>query len=174
MGRDGRTQVTDGDANDDDYRLPGLPRYVRINTIKIGKKAANKKLLETGHHHCPDPAHPGNRSFYHDETVPDLLVFKPKGRSDISRVPMVESGEVVIQQKASCFPAVALAPPPGATVIDACAAPGNKTSHVSPVPSNPPARPRPCQLELLQHATQECMFSVDVGLDPTGDRWQPS
>jgi len=36
-----------------------------------------------------------------------------------------------MQSKASCMPAHALAPRPGWTVLDACAAPGNKTTHVA-------------------------------------------
>ena len=120
----------------EDYRLPGLPRYLRVNTLKIGLGKAKKNLLQTGHHLCPDPKHPGHRAYYRDADIPDLLVFKPKGQSDISRVPMVESGEVVVQQKASCFPAVALSPPIGGHVIDACAAPGNKTSHVAALMQN--------------------------------------
>ena len=120
----------------EDYRLPGLPRYLRVNTLKIGLGKAKKNLLQTGHHLCPDPKHPGHRAYYRDVDIPDLLVFKPKGQSDISRVPMVESGEVVVQQKASCFPAVALDPPIGGHVIDACAAPGNKTSHVAALMQN--------------------------------------
>lgn len=123
-------------SSGEDYRLPGLPRYVRVNTLKIGRGAAEKKLKETGHFHAPDPKHPGHRAYFRDPDVPDLLVFKPKGQSDISRVPMVATGEVVVQQKASCFPAVALAPPEGGTVIDACAAPGNKTSHVAALMGN--------------------------------------
>lgn len=120
----------------EDYRLPGLPRYLRVNTLKIGLGKAKKNLLQTGHHLCPDPKHPGHRAYYRDKDVPDLLVFKPKGQSDISRIPMVASGEVVVQQKASCFPAVALDPPIGGVVIDACAAPGNKTSHVAALMQN--------------------------------------
>jgi putative methyltransferase len=123
--------------DDEDYRLPGLPRYLRINTIKIGMGSANTALKrDTGHFLCPDPKHPGNRAYYRDPDIPDLLVFKPKGQSDVSRIPMVGRGEAIIQQKASCFPAVALAPPPGATVIDTCAAPGNKTSHVAALMQN--------------------------------------
>ena len=124
---------------DDDYRLPGLPRYVRINTLKIGAGAANQALRkesEPPYFLCPDPKHPGNRAYYRDNDVPDLLVFKPKGQSDISRIPMIGRGEAIVQQKASCFPALALAPPPGATVIDGCAAPGNKTSHLAALMQN--------------------------------------
>ena len=38
---------------------------------------------------------------------------------------------VLMQSKASCLPAHALAPQPGWHVLDACAAPGNKTTHVA-------------------------------------------
>uniref|UniRef100_A0A7S2GDE4 SAM-dependent MTase RsmB/NOP-type domain-containing protein n=1 Tax=Haptolina brevifila TaxID=156173 RepID=A0A7S2GDE4_9EUKA len=123
-------------SSSEDYRLPDLPRYVRINTLKIGLGGANQALKETGHFLCPDPKHPGHRAYYRDADVPDLLVFKPKGQSDVSRIPMVGRGEAIVQQKASCFPALALAPPPGSTVIDACAAPGNKTSHLAALMQN--------------------------------------
>ncbi len=129
-------------TSDNDTRLPGLPRYVRINTLKTSRSEAAKSLTATGH--VPEqqstyraarkgdaPAESSNRSYVPDAHVPDLLVFKPKGQSDISRIPLVASGALVVQQKASCFPAVALAPPPGAHVIDGCAAPGNKTCHLA-------------------------------------------
>jgi len=38
---------------------------------------------------------------------------------------------ICMQSKASCLPAHALAPKPGWQVLDACAAPGNKTTHVA-------------------------------------------
>ena len=120
----------------EDYRLPDLPRYVRINTLLTSRSAVEKRLKESGHFYCPDPKHPGNRSYFRSPDVPDLLVFKPKGQSDISRIPMIASGEVVVQQLASCFPALALAPPPGAWAIDGCAAPGNKTSHLAALMRN--------------------------------------
>jgi putative methyltransferase len=120
----------------EDHRLPGLPRYVRVNTLKIGRGAAEKALRQTGHFLCPDPKHKGHRAYFRDPHVPDLLVFKPKGQSDVSRIPMVSTGELVVQQRASCFPAVALAPPEGAHVIDGCAAPGNKTSHLAALMQN--------------------------------------
>jgi 25S rRNA (cytosine2278-C5)-methyltransferase len=42
-------------------------------------------------------------------------------------------GKIILQDKASCIPALVLAPPVSddAVVIDATSAPGNKTSHLS-------------------------------------------
>ena len=40
------------------------------------------------------------------------------------------------QSKASCMPAHALAPAPGWSVVDACAAPGNKTTHLAALMAN--------------------------------------
>ena len=130
----------------EDTRLPDLPRYARINTIKVDFNGVKQELLKTGHTYEPPATGARNkqlravvsdgRSYRPDAHCPDLLVFKPKGRSDISRVTMVPRGELIVQQKASCFPALATAPPPGAIVIDGCAAPGNKTSHLAALMHN--------------------------------------
>ena len=46
---------------------------------------------------------------------------------------MYHEGKVILQDKASCFPPFVLAPPAeeDSVVIDATAAPGNKTSYLS-------------------------------------------
>lgn len=126
-----------------------LPRYVRINTVVTTLAKQKRKLVESGHtfikkarnkrgkveRRKPDKK-VDPRGYYLDEHVPNLLVFRPKGHSDLSRVPAVLSGELVIQQKASCFSALALDPPIGGSVIDACAAPGSKTSHLASLMRN--------------------------------------
>lgn len=53
----------------EDHRLPGLPRYIRINTLKLMSKPANKALRQAGYHLCPDPSHPGKRVYYKDDDV---------------------------------------------------------------------------------------------------------
>lgn len=49
-----------------------------------------------------------------------------------------KTGKIILQDKASCFPALVLAPPAleSGMVIDATAAPGNKASHLSALMQN--------------------------------------
>ena len=61
--------------------------------------------------------------------MPGLLRLPP--RANLHGHPLVRSGAIIPQDRASCLPAVALAPPPGARVIDSCAAPGNKTTQLA-------------------------------------------
>lgn len=67
-----------------------------------------------------------------DPHVPDLFEFPPSRAKKVAAHPSVARGRLVLQDKASCFPALILvgdAPP--STILDACAAPGNKTSHLA-------------------------------------------
>ncbi|KAJ0403689.1 hypothetical protein P43SY_003801 [Pythium insidiosum] len=99
-----------------------LPRYVRVNTLKIASDELDAFLAE----------YPAAKP---DAHVRDLLVL-PSG-TELHEHALVKSGKLVLQDKASCFPAFVLhgerSDRAGAVgdVIDACAAPGNKTSHVA-------------------------------------------
>jgi putative methyltransferase len=78
-----------------------------------------------------------SKGFGIDEHIPDLLAFNPalQFRDD----PSYKTGKIILQDKASCFSAFVLMPPcddPNAVVIDATAAPGNKTSHLSALMGN--------------------------------------
>ncbi|KAK9806991.1 hypothetical protein WJX72_009771 [[Myrmecia] bisecta] len=103
------------------------PRHVRVNTIKMSVAEALQWLQ------CPPPAHRRLQSLgadvHVDDLLPDLLVFPP--RTDLHAHPLVQNGSWVLQSKASCMPAHALAPESSWTVLDACAAPGNKTTHLA-------------------------------------------
>ncbi|XP_009617032.1 25S rRNA (cytosine-C(5))-methyltransferase NSUN5 [Nicotiana tomentosiformis] len=100
------------------YKISDLPkpRYARVNTLKMDVESA---LLEFKKQY----------EVCQDAMVPDLLIFPP--RTDLHDHPLVKSGSVFLQGKASSMVAVALGPKPGWEVIDACAAPGNKTVHLA-------------------------------------------
>lgn len=55
---------------------------------------------------------------------------------DISRHAAVSTGEIFIQNPSSWLPVLALDPQPGDTILDMCAAPGGKSSHVAAITSN--------------------------------------
>ncbi|XVF89042.1 hypothetical protein PTKIN_Ptkin19aG0099500 [Pterospermum kingtungense] len=92
------------------------PRYVRVNTLKLGVDSA---LIELGKQYMVQK----------DDLVPDLLKLPPK--CDLHDHPLIMNGSVFIQGKASSMVAAALCPEPGWEVLDACAAPGNKTVHLA-------------------------------------------
>lgn len=73
-------------------------------------------------------------SFFLDSDIPNLLVFKK--RIDLSEDCLYKNGAIIFQSKASCFPVIALSPKKNSKVIDACAAPGNKTSQLSATMEN--------------------------------------
>ncbi|XP_062522955.1 28S rRNA (cytosine-C(5))-methyltransferase-like [Corticium candelabrum] len=118
-----------------------LPRYVRVNTIKCtmadvvahfeseGMMFRRRceswgdimELIESG-------------GFVLDPHVDDVLVFRSS--LDLHRHELYTLGHIILQGKASCLPAKLLAPPPGSLVLDACAAPGNKTSHLASIMKN--------------------------------------
>lgn len=67
---------------------------------------------------------------YRDDYIPNLFGIHPKEK--ITSTSAYKLGEIIIQDRASCFPAYILNSDPKdihKEVIDACAAPGNKTTH---------------------------------------------
>lgn len=102
------------------YRIPDVsvskPRYVRVNTLKLDVDSALQELGK-------------ENTVQKDDMVPDLLVLPPG--SDLHDHPLVVNGSAFLQGKSSSMVAVALGPKPGWEVVDACAAPGNKTVHLA-------------------------------------------
>lgn len=76
------------------------------------------------------------RGFSRDPHIENLLLFPPD--TQFVDDPLYTDGKIILQDKASCFPAYILAPPPqdDSVVIDATAAPGNKTSHLCAMMNN--------------------------------------
>lgn len=72
-----------------------------------------------------------------DEHIQNLLLFNPQARFHEEEV--YHSGKIILQDKASCFSATVLAHDihkPHGDFIDATAAPGNKTTHLSALLGN--------------------------------------
>lgn len=116
-----------------------LPRYVRVNTLKTTVEDAvdylkRDGLLFQGQASSLDDLTLKGKVFVRDMHLPEVLVFSPK--TDFHDHFLYKAGHFILQDKASCLPAYLLNPPPGSHVIDACAAPGNKSSHLAAIMKN--------------------------------------
>mmetsp|Transcript_2592 Transcript_2592/g.9469 ORF Transcript_2592/g.9469 Transcript_2592/m.9469 type:complete len:530 (+) Transcript_2592:303-1892(+) len=98
--------------------FPALPRHVRANALQgMTPATAEATLRKDGF--APE----------RDALLDDVLTLPPG--TDLHAHALVKSGELIQQGWSSCLPARALAPQPGWAVVDACAAPGNKTTHLA-------------------------------------------
>ncbi|PCH42320.1 S-adenosyl-L-methionine-dependent methyltransferase [Wolfiporia cocos MD-104 SS10] len=121
-------------AQSDDARAASIPRYIRVNTSCWTTEEAVHTFKSRGFE-LSDPF-ASSKGFARDEHIPDLLAFNPQ--TQFSDDPLFKEGKIILQDKASCFPAYILSPPASdeSAVIDATAAPGNKTSHLSALMEN--------------------------------------
>ncbi|KAJ7116379.1 S-adenosyl-L-methionine-dependent methyltransferase [Mycena epipterygia] len=121
-------------AQSGDARAAQIPRYVRVNTAMWSLEDAVKYFIAQGF--ALDTPFGSIKGFAKDEHIPNLLLFPPQ--TTFHDDSAYKTGKLILQDKASCFPAVVLAPPAskGAIVIDATAAPGNKTTHLSALMRN--------------------------------------
>jgi putative methyltransferase len=114
---------------------PAHPRWIRVNTLK---STVDEQLDTTfkGFETVPTveevmaSAATGKKVICLDGHVPNLIAASPG--VDFSKTDAYKSGALILQDKASCFPAYLLDPrPEDGDIIDACSAPGNKTTHLA-------------------------------------------
>ena len=114
------------------------PRWMRINTLK----GQAEELIDTSFAECvvvpsleklsaPQQDLEGQRGLYIDRNIPNL--FAMRREVDISNNEAYLHGSLILQDKASCFPAYLLDPDLDGICVDACAAPGNKTTHLAAI-----------------------------------------
>ncbi|EPY51986.1 rRNA methyltransferase [Schizosaccharomyces cryophilus OY26] len=106
-----------------------LPRWIRINTIKATKEEVLKQLALT---RVSSLKEVGPGTYYMDEIIDNLIALD--GETSLVNESCYQEGKVIIQDKASCIPAAILGNQRQTKVgdiIDGCAAPGNKTTHLA-------------------------------------------
>lgn len=111
------------------------PRWVRINNIRSTLDAQMETAFKD--HTKVDRLNElkSANQIYIDAHIPDLVALAP-GTVDFSSSNAYKNGEIILQDKASCFPAYLLLGDKediweGGDLIDGCAAPGNKTTHLA-------------------------------------------
>ncbi|KRT83787.1 hypothetical protein AMK59_4718 [Oryctes borbonicus] len=127
--------------NDSAVNKVNRPRFVRINTIRTTINDAIDAFRDEGWtlvRHMDTKDYNGfldkirnltANQFMVDFHLPELLIFPPN--TEFHAHDSYKSGRVILQDKASCLPAHLLSPEPGSIVLDMCAAPGMKTSHLA-------------------------------------------
>ncbi|KAH6872239.1 S-adenosyl-L-methionine-dependent methyltransferase [Alternaria rosae] len=135
-----REVVNDGELEKDEGDAPKSrhPRWVRINTVKTTLQQQLSTtfagFVKTEHLSEVLSAPKKSKIYYEDPNIPNLLALPSK--IDLSRSIAYTKGQIIFQDKASCFPAYLLDPQPDdGDVIDATAAPGNKTTHLAAIVS---------------------------------------
>jgi len=134
----------------------GPPRYVRVNPVRAQGgldeeiQDLRQHIAETLRAHRQQQSHAGESKLPEsheteqeardlvrvDPHVSNLLVCASVKGLEFHNHPKVLNGSWILQDKASCFSAEALAGPDSGyrcrgDVLDACAAPGNKTTHAA-------------------------------------------
>lgn len=137
-----------------------VPRYVRINTLV----ADRGEVLET--------IKAKSKKVYIDPHIPDLLVLDHTPESRGLLQDLVTSQKVILQDKSSCFSALCMVYGFGdrekhssakcekVDYLDACAAPGNKTSHLAAL------------IHKVQKETNAKYSSTIHALDKSPDRYK--
>lgn len=136
-----REAVSNGELDREDGEAPKSrhPRWVRVNTVKT---TLQEQLSRTfaGYEKTEDLgdvllAPRKSKIYYEDPNIPNLLALP--AQIDLSRSVAYAKGQIIFQDKASCFPAYLLDPmPEDGDLIDATAAPGNKTTHLAAIVSS--------------------------------------
>ncbi|KAH7329147.1 S-adenosyl-L-methionine-dependent methyltransferase [Stachybotrys elegans] len=111
------------------------PRWVRVNSLR----STLEDQLETTFSNYARAqsldeimAAGSEKKIYIDPHVPNLVAITQG--TDLTKTEAYISGKVILQDKASCFPAYLLDPrSEDGHVVDACAAPGNKTTHLAAI-----------------------------------------
>lgn len=149
------------------------PRWIRINTLRTTLDAQLKStfdgyILTDSIEEITkrDTSNAGEKLIHIDRHIPNLVAIAASAR--LSKSYAYLNGLIIFQDKASCFPAYLLDPKRAeGEIIDACAAPGNKTTHLAmllqgDITSSDIRHPTilACELDKGRSATLQAMVAV--------------
>ena len=98
------------------------PNTVRVNTLRISRQELAESLREEG------------LTVKETAFAPEGL--KIEGFFSLGSLAAFKEGLFQVQDESSMLASLALAPVPGATVLDSCGAPGGKTTHLAQLMEN--------------------------------------
>ncbi len=97
---------------------------VRVNTLKVSKAQIISTLAE------------GGVDFEEVAWCPRALLLKNTSQKDLEKTGFFQKGFLYAQGLSSMLVALTLNPQPGDNVLDACAAPGSKATHMASLMQN--------------------------------------
>ncbi|KAL9043412.1 MAG: hypothetical protein Q9214_003403 [Letrouitia sp. 1 TL-2023] len=117
------------------------PRWVRVNTLltsldeQLQSTFADYQRIDTLRDLLRKRTNAEEKVLYIDRHIPNLIALAPQ--ADLVDTVAYRNGLIILQDKASCFPACLLNPSlEEGPCLDACAAPGNKTTHLAAIIQN--------------------------------------
>ncbi|KAJ5758858.1 hypothetical protein N7520_006014 [Penicillium odoratum] len=160
------------------------PRWVRVNNIRSSLEDQMRTTFASYRHvdSLAELAPEGDdrksqHLLYVDPNIPDLVAV-PYG-ADFTSSTAYKNGEIILQDKASCFPAYLLLGDRGpkdpwqGDLVDGCAAPGNKTTHMASLLAKQQIKDQKPQKQIIcmdasrvRSKTLQKMVSM-AGADPT-------